>query len=83
MIMVREPEEPAPEGPEYRHGLTPPMRDARRRRFRREPDLNPELVQQVENDLQSIMAGGTARDVDILFVYVVVFFLLSLGVACI
>ncbi|CAK9865664.1 unnamed protein product [Sphagnum jensenii] len=61
MIMVREPEEPAPEGPEYRHGLTPPMRDARRRRFRREPDLNPELVQQVENDLQSIMAGGTAR----------------------
>jgi hypothetical protein len=45
--------------------------------------LQPELVQQVENDLQSIMAGGTARDVDILFVYVVVFFLLSLGVACI
>jgi hypothetical protein len=26
-------------------------------------------VQQVENDLQSIMAGGTARDVDILFCY--------------
>ncbi|GJZ48737.1 transcription initiation factor TFIID subunit 7, partial [Tanacetum coccineum] len=25
---------------EYRHGLTPPMRDARRRRFHREPDLN-------------------------------------------
>uniref|UniRef100_A0A0E0JLS2 TAFII55 protein conserved region domain-containing protein n=1 Tax=Oryza punctata TaxID=4537 RepID=A0A0E0JLS2_ORYPU len=25
---------------EYTHGLTPPMRDARRRRFRREPDLN-------------------------------------------
>jgi len=30
----------APEGPEYRHGLTPAMRDARRRRFRREPDIN-------------------------------------------
>ncbi len=43
--------------------------------------MQPELVQQVENDLQSIMAGGTARDVDILFVYVVVFFLLSLGVS--
>ena len=26
-------------------------------------------MQQVENDLQSIMAGGTARDVDILFCY--------------
>lgn len=65
IIMVQEQGEPAPEGPEYKHGLTPPMRDARRRRFRREPDLNPDLVQQVENDLQSIMAGGTARDVDV------------------
>ncbi|KAG6556196.1 hypothetical protein Mapa_002137 [Marchantia paleacea] len=63
IIMVGEPNEAAPEGPEYKHGLTPPMRDARRRRFRREPDLNPDLVQQVENDLQSIMAGGTARDI--------------------
>ncbi|BBN08312.1 transcription initiation factor TFIID subunit 7 [Marchantia polymorpha subsp. ruderalis] len=65
IIMVGEPSEAPPEGPEYKHGLTPPMRDARRRRFRREPDLNPDLVQQVENDLQSIMAGGTARDVEI------------------
>uniref|UniRef100_A0A0D3ERU8 TAFII55 protein conserved region domain-containing protein n=1 Tax=Oryza barthii TaxID=65489 RepID=A0A0D3ERU8_9ORYZ len=40
MIMVREEDDPAPEGIEYTHGLTPPMRDARRRRFRREPDLN-------------------------------------------
>ena len=40
MIMVREEDDPAPEGVEYKHGLTPPMRDARRRRFRREPDLN-------------------------------------------
>ncbi|KAH9320785.1 hypothetical protein KI387_015424, partial [Taxus chinensis] len=40
MIMVREETGPAPEGREYRHGLTPPMRDARKRRFRREPDLN-------------------------------------------
>ena len=38
--MVQEEGEPAPEGPEYKHGLTPAMRDARRRRFRREPDLN-------------------------------------------
>ena len=39
MIMVREENDPVPEGVEYKHGLTPPMRDARRRRFRREPDL--------------------------------------------
>lgn len=38
--MVREEGDPAPDVVEYKHGLTPPMRDARRRRFRREPDLN-------------------------------------------
>ncbi|GMH25109.1 hypothetical protein Nepgr_026952 [Nepenthes gracilis] len=58
MIMVREEGEPAPDTVEYRHGLTPPMRDARRRRFRREPDLNPELVQRVEKDLWNIMRKG-------------------------
>lgn len=58
MILVRE-EDSALEGVEYRHGLTPPMRDARRRRFRREPDLNPDLVQRVERDLVNIMHGGS------------------------
>ncbi|KAI8566996.1 hypothetical protein RHMOL_Rhmol02G0086700 [Rhododendron molle] len=66
MIMVREHGDPRPDAVEYRHGLTPPMRDARRRRFRREPDLNPELVQRVERDLLNIMAGGTAENIDIL-----------------
>lgn len=28
--------------------------------------VQPDLVEQVENDLQNIMAGGSARDVDIL-----------------
>ncbi|CAL5414066.1 unnamed protein product [Camellia sinensis] len=65
MIMVREESDPAPDVVEYKHGLTPPMRDARRRRFRREPDLNPELVQRVEKDLLNIMAGGTAENVDV------------------
>eukprot|EP00250_Pteridium_aquilinum_P033638 c5979_g1_i1 orf=366-953(-) len=65
MIMVREEKDPIPENIEYRHGFTPPMRDARKWRFRREPDLNPELVQKVEQDLISIMAGGTAQDVDV------------------
>ncbi|XXG89687.1 hypothetical protein AAC387_Pa12g1629 [Persea americana] len=65
IIMVREEGDPAPDGVEYKHGLTPPMRDARRRRFRREPDLNPELVQRVEKDLLNIMAGGTAENADV------------------
>ncbi|KAJ4969664.1 hypothetical protein NE237_002763 [Protea cynaroides] len=62
IIMVREEGDTAPDDVEYRHGLTPPMRDARRRRFRREPDLNPELVQRVEKDLVNIMAGGTVEN---------------------
>ncbi|KAL1203716.1 Transcription initiation factor TFIID subunit 7 [Cardamine amara subsp. amara] len=62
MIMVREPGDPAPSTVEYRHGLTPPMKDARKRRFRREPDLNPELVQRVEKDLLNILSGGTIEN---------------------
>ncbi|CAE5960218.1 unnamed protein product [Arabidopsis arenosa] len=64
MIMVREPGDPAPNTVEYRHGLTPPMKDARKRRFRREPDLNPELVQRVERDLLNILSGGTVENVN-------------------
>ncbi|CAK9145033.1 unnamed protein product [Ilex paraguariensis] len=66
MIMVTEEGDSVPDVVEYRHGLTPPMRDAQRRRFRREPDLNPELVRRVEKDLLNIMAGGTAENFDIL-----------------
>ncbi|KAL3633405.1 transcription initiation factor TFIID subunit 7 [Castilleja foliolosa] len=66
MIMVRDEDDSLPEAVEYRHGLTPPMRDARKRRFRRELDLNPEVVSRVEKDLQNIMTGGTAGNFDIL-----------------
>ncbi|KAJ4917975.1 Transcription initiation factor TFIID subunit 7 [Raphanus sativus] len=62
MIMVREQGDPAPNTVEYRHGLTPPMKDARKRRFRREPDLNPELVQRVERDLLNILSGRTVEN---------------------
>ncbi|TYJ20733.1 hypothetical protein E1A91_A08G016500v1 [Gossypium mustelinum] len=64
MILVRESGEASPDVVEYRHGLTPPLRDARKRRFRREPDLNPELVQRVEKDLVNIMSGGTVENFD-------------------
>ncbi|XP_077233695.1 transcription initiation factor TFIID subunit 7-like isoform X2 [Tasmannia lanceolata] len=69
IIMVRENGDPDPEGVEYKHGLTPPMRDARRRRFRREPDLNPEFVQRVEKDLHDIIYRKTTDNVDILHIY--------------
>ncbi|KAF7110829.1 hypothetical protein CFC21_110903 [Triticum aestivum] len=61
MVMVREDVDPAPGEVEYKHGLTPPMRDARRRRYRREPDLNAELVHRVEKDLISIMHGVSVK----------------------
>ncbi|KAJ4889800.1 Transcription initiation factor TFIID subunit 7 [Raphanus sativus] len=64
MIMVRDSGDPSPNTVEYRHGLTPPMKDARKRRFRREPDLNPELVQRVERDLLNILSGGTIGNVN-------------------
>ena len=37
-----------PEGIEARHGVTPPMRDARRRRFRKLRGINPAFMRQVE-----------------------------------
>ncbi|KAL8095549.1 hypothetical protein AgCh_036825 [Apium graveolens] len=66
MIMVREEGDSAPDAVDYRHGLTPPMRDARRRRFRREPDLNPELVKRIDKDLCEMKNGGTSEIADIL-----------------
>ncbi|WVZ69456.1 hypothetical protein U9M48_018237 [Paspalum notatum var. saurae] len=60
MIMVREENDPAPEGVEYKHGLTPPMRDARRRRrtlILSYTTLQAELVNQVEKHLINIMHG--------------------------
>ncbi|XP_002977669.2 transcription initiation factor TFIID subunit 7 [Selaginella moellendorffii] len=66
MILVRDNKEPAPEGVEHKDGLTPAMRDARKRRFRRDAEIiNPDFVHNVENDLVNILAGGTARDVDV------------------
>ncbi|KAL8159483.1 hypothetical protein V2J09_001020 [Rumex salicifolius] len=62
MIMVREEDDPVPDSVEYRHGVTPPMRDARRRRFRRESDLNPEVMRRVENDLWNIMNTTTQEE---------------------
>ncbi|KAG6537792.1 hypothetical protein ZIOFF_002889 [Zingiber officinale] len=69
IIMVKEEGDTSVEGVEYKHGLTPPMRDARRRRFRREPDLNPEVVARVEKDLLNIMSGGTVENILVNFLF--------------
>ncbi|GLJ16040.1 hypothetical protein SUGI_0266330 [Cryptomeria japonica] len=65
IIQVREEGQPVVAGQEFRDGLAPPMRDARRRRFRRRPDINPGVVSRVEEDLIRIMAGGTAKNVEV------------------
>ncbi|XP_059430033.1 transcription initiation factor TFIID subunit 7-like [Corylus avellana] len=60
MIMVREAGDAAPDVVEYRHGLTPPMRDARKAEILQ----GPELVQRVLKDLVKIHAGAAAENVD-------------------
>ncbi|EFN60130.1 hypothetical protein CHLNCDRAFT_133513 [Chlorella variabilis] len=43
---------------EARDGITPPMRNARERIFRKPIDVPPHVVQKVEYDLLTILAGG-------------------------
>jgi len=54
VLLVRGADEPAPEGSEARDGVTPAMRDARRRLFRRPIDVSPDLVRRVEADILTI-----------------------------
>ncbi len=44
-----------PPGPAFSHGLTPPMRDARRRHFRQRIEAPPHVVTRVEADLLAII----------------------------
>ena len=53
--MQRQGEAPA-EGAEARDGVTPAMRDARRRLFRRPLRVSPDLVRRVEEDILTIAA---------------------------
>lgn len=49
-------------GGEARDGVTPPMRNARDRVFRRAIDAPPQVVQKVEYDLLTILAvSGAGR----------------------
>ena len=48
---------------EARDGVTPPMRNARERIFRRPIDVPPHVVQRVEHDLLTVLAvSTTGRD---------------------
>ena len=44
------------EGAEARDGVTPAMRDARRRLFRRPLQVSPDLVRRVEEDILTVAA---------------------------
>merc|ERR1712010_411305 len=51
---------PPPPG-EFRDGLTPVMRDARTRHFRKLPDMDPRLVEKVESELVDIVNHGAPK----------------------
>ncbi|KAK9845230.1 hypothetical protein WJX81_000566 [Elliptochloris bilobata] len=57
VLLVRGSGDSAPEGTEARDGVTPAMRDARRRLFRRPLAVSPGLVRRVEEDIHTISAG--------------------------
>lgn len=46
---------------EARDGVTPPMRNARERIFRKPVDVAPDVVQKVEYDLLTILAVSIGR----------------------
>lgn len=55
MLLVTEKGAAAPPSEEARHGVTPPMRDARARHFRPRPDVPPAVVTKTEQDLLAIL----------------------------
>ena len=58
VIMVPEKGEELPEGVEARDGVTPPMRNAQRRRFRRDPSVAPAVMKEVEDAVMKIISVG-------------------------
>uniref|UniRef100_A0A061S106 Transcription initiation factor TFIID subunit 7 n=1 Tax=Tetraselmis sp. GSL018 TaxID=582737 RepID=A0A061S106_9CHLO len=70
VVLVRRPESEPVQGIESPDGLTPAMKDARRRHFRpRNDSMDPFVVEQVESDLNSILSmtpisGVEIRDVE-------------------
>lgn len=62
MLVVKEPGAKPSQATESRHGVTPAMRDARRRHFRQLGDVDPGVVAQVEADLLAILSVSGCDD---------------------
>lgn len=56
VLLVQRQGDPLAEGAEARDGVTPAMRDARRRLFRRPLKVSPDLLRRVEEDILTVAA---------------------------
>ncbi|QDZ19703.1 putative transcription initiation factor II protein 55 [Chloropicon primus] len=61
VVLVRDEEGEAPQQGEWRDGVTPVMRDARTRHFRKLPEMDPGLVEKVETELVEIVNHGAPK----------------------
>jgi len=62
VVLIRDEKDKDPPPPgEFRDGLTPVMRDARTRHFRKLPDMDPRLVEKVESELVDIVNHGAPK----------------------
>lgn len=65
VVVVMDEAEDGHEHDEYPHGITKPMEHARKRHFRKEADVPPEVMRRVELDVRHVLQGGTAQGVEI------------------
>ncbi len=61
VVLVRDEDAEAPPTGEARDGVAPVMRDARKRHFRKLPEMSPELVERVETELIEIVNHGAPK----------------------
>mmetsp|Transcript_13436 Transcript_13436/g.48883 ORF Transcript_13436/g.48883 Transcript_13436/m.48883 type:complete len:176 (-) Transcript_13436:139-666(-) len=66
MLLVQDPEEDPPPVLEARDGLTPPMRNIRRKRFRKKgQDVNTEFIARIQDDIVSLLNGAGMHNVQV------------------
>ena len=65
VMVVMDEAEDGYEHDEYPHGITKPMEHARKRHFRKEADVPPEVMRRVELDVRHVLQGKTAQGVEI------------------
>ncbi|KAK9802969.1 hypothetical protein WJX73_001077 [Symbiochloris irregularis] len=64
VILVREKSVNLDNGTEYKHGITPPMRDVRNRMFRPTEVLDRDKMKQLAHSLVSISAGSAPEGME-------------------